>query len=60
MAVAVDDYPYASSDGRPTNAGDKRMRVSSFCANPDVIGLASFTFVANIDVVTAGSKVYPG
>src|SRR5437667_872383 len=59
MTVGIDDYPYASSDGRPTNAGDKRMRLSSFCANADVIGLASFTLVANIDVVTAGREIDP-
>ena len=35
------------------------MRLSSFCANADVIGLASFTFVANIDVVTAGGEIVP-
>src|SRR6266481_6469668 len=60
MAVGVDDYPYASSDGRPTNAGDKRMRVSSFCANADVIGLASFTFIAYIDIVTARGQIDTG
>src|SRR5439155_2232030 len=60
VTIGIDDYPYASSNGCSTNTGDKRMRVSSFCANADVIGLASFTFVANIDVVTAGGEIGSG
>ena len=60
MTVGVDNYPYASSNGCSTNTRDKRMRVSSFCANADLTGLASFTFVANIDVVSAGGEIGSG
>src|SRR5204863_1603560 len=60
MAVGVDDDAYACCHGRPTNAGDKRMRVSSFCANAHVIGLASFTFIANVDIVTARGEIDSG
>ncbi len=36
------------------------MRLSSFCANADVIGLASFTFIAYVDIVTARGQIDTG
>ena len=59
LTIGIDNYPYASRDGCPANAGDKGGALSSFCANADGVGLAGSASVEDIDVVAAGGKIDP-
>src|SRR5437899_268150 len=61
LAVAVDINRF----DRPSfvyivNASDKGSGLRSFCSNPDLLCVASYTLIANIDVVTACIEVDAG
>ena len=45
---------------RPTNASDKRFCLISARTDADSVGLASNTFVADVDIVVAGGEIVTG
>src|SRR5437867_1564540 len=60
MAIRTyhDCYPVCNS--RPSNAGDEGIRLGSWRADADRIGLARDTTIANVDIVTAGREILAG
>jgi len=60
LTVGIYNYPYASCNRCPANAGDKGGRLGSFGADADGAGLASTTNVADINIVIARSKKKAG
>src|SRR5262249_13569033 len=53
LTVAIDDYSYAPGNGYSTNAGDKRLPVSSLRADADFVRLAAYNSrITNIDIIT--------
>src|SRR5947209_1036346 len=60
VTIGIDNYPYASGNRGPTDAGDKGARVSPFGANADAPGLASYTSIADIDIVIARGEIHTG
>ena len=57
VTAAIYNYPYTSGHSDPANAGDKRVRVSSYRADADCAGLASNTSVADVNIVTARREI---
>mgnify|MGYP003694360061 CR=1 FL=1 len=60
MTVGVDDYPYASRNSYPINAGDIGVLVRSFRADADLGRVARDTAVADIDIVAASGEISTG
>src|SRR5438270_11320093 len=60
VTVGIDNYLYTSGHRRPANAGNKGACLSSYCADPDGVGLGRHAGVANINIVTAGRKLGTG
>src|SRR5439155_22604354 len=58
--IAIDHHRDAAGHRCIPDAGDHGFRLGSLLADADGIGLASYSLVANIDVVTAGSKTNSG
>src|SRR5437879_3029402 len=56
MTVGIYDDAYASCHGCATNAGDKRVRLSSLRADANMVGLARNTSVTNVDIVVTCCK----
>src|SRR5436190_709670 len=57
VTAAIYNYPYTSGHTDPANAGDTRLRVSSYRAEADCVGLASNTAVADVNIVTARREI---
>ena len=60
VKARVDDYLYASRYYYSTNVGNKPVGLRSSGADADVVGLASDTLVADIDIITARGELYAG
>src|SRR5262249_40979598 len=60
MARGIYDNWYACWNGCPTYPRDIRICVISVRPDTDCIGLASYTTVANIDIVTARRDIRSG
>src|SRR5260370_3158379 len=57
VTVGIYNYPHASGNRCPANAGDKCVRLSAFGADADSVSLGRNTLIANIDVVTTGGEI---
>src|SRR5206468_1964956 len=52
----IDQYS-ASCNGSPIDAGDERGAVHEWVPDADGIGLAGNAWIADVDIVTAGSEI---
>ena len=60
MSVGIDNYPYASGDRDPTNAGNIGIALRPFSADADTTGFACYARITNVDIVIAGSEIAAG
>jgi hypothetical protein len=60
VAAGIYNYPYASRHRDPAYAGNKCVYLSPLLVDADFVGLASNTFVADIDIVVAHGEIVTG
>ena len=57
MAIGVDDDPDTSGNSRSADAGNKRVLMSFYRTDADLIVVAVISGIADIDIVVARVKV---
>jgi len=60
LAIGTDNYSYASGYRDSMNASDKRGLLRSYLSDADHVCVASYTNVADIDIVTTSGEVHTG